>query len=496
MKTIVRIVLVLVLLGAAAYSAGAWYLGGQAELAVNEPYKQIESIPYVKVVNREFRRGVFSSDETVTFELFGNMAKFIEQAQKRRPAGDTAAAPGATFLPFRVTVHSHIKHGPLPDGKTIAAAIVDSEVDVDDRFKPALAKVLGERKVITAHSVYDYEGNGESVVTSPAFVFTPGADANERLSWEGVTANVHFIKGLAGVAMQGNAPKLEIVGKGAHVVVAGMKFEADSKRIFDDEPLLYAGKQKFTIAQISVDGQALAGKALLLKQLSYDVQVPVNGEFMDLLAKIGVQDILVGQDNFGPAHYDFSLKHLHGRTYAEMNRVMMKTFSDPEAMAAAGKSGDGFGPMMPQVLKLLEYNPELSLDRLSFKLPQGEVLIAARARFIDVKPEDLKQPPVLLAKLDASADIALPEGLLMLPFAMKADSVEAMQAQMQSRQQQIGTLVAQGYIERDGAMVKSKLEFRGGRLTVNGKPFDPRALQPRPAPPPQPIGHQPRRRGK
>ena len=90
----------------------------------------------------------------------------------------------------------------------------------------------------------------------------------------------------------------------------------------------------------------------------------------------------------------------------------------------------------------------------------------ARAKFNDVKPEDFRQPLVLVAKLDASADISLPEGLLMIPFGIKADSAEAAQMQMAMRQKQIAALAEQGYIQRDGAMIRSRLEFRNGQLTA------------------------------
>lgn len=493
MKKILSILLAAVLLVVLAYSASAWYLGRQVELAVNEPYKQVGSVPYIKIVKREYRRGVFSSEETVTFELFGDLLRFMEQAQKRSAAGNPEAATpsGEPFKPIQLTVQSHIKHGPLPDGKIFAAAIVDSELEADERFKPALAKVLGDKKLLTAHTVYRYEGDGESIVTSPAFVTTiqrAGSDPSVQLSWEGVKANIRFTKDFASYTMQGEAPKLEVAGgKGVHMVVAGMRFDMESKRIFEDEPLLHSGKQRFTVAQASIDGPGMGGKPFLLKQISYDVNVPVNGEFIDIVAKVAVQDALVGETNFGPAHYDFSLKRLHARTFAQLYRAMMKMYSDPAAFNAGENPAAAFGPLAKPALKLLEYNPEISLDRISFKSPQGEVLVAARAKFNDIKPEDFKQPPILMAKLDASADISLPEGLLMMPLGIKADSAEAAQTQMAMRQKQIAAFAEQGYIQRDGTMVRSRLEFRNGQFTINGKPFDPRAMQTGSVPPEQAV---------
>jgi uncharacterized protein YdgA (DUF945 family) len=101
-----------------------------------------------------------------------------------------------------------------------------------------------------------------------------------------------------------------------------------------------------------------------------------------------------------------------------------------------------------------------------------------------------------VAKLDASADISLPEDLLMIPFGIKADSAEAAQMQMAMRRKQIAALAEQGYIQRDGAIIRSRLEFRDGQLTVNGKPFDPKAMQGQaPQPNQPPVRQDPAKRG-
>jgi hypothetical protein len=83
-------------------------------------------------------------------------------------------------------------------------------------------------------------------------------------------------------------------------------------------------------------------------------------------------------------------------------------------------------------------------------------------------------------KVVAVAELAVPEALLMMPFGPAAASPEMAAAQLQGRQQQIAGLVEQGYIFRDGTLMKSKLEYRAGQVAINGLPFDPMALQGRP----------------
>ncbi|MEO8156608.1 MAG: YdgA family protein [Betaproteobacteria bacterium] len=483
MKKILLILLAVALILILAYPTSAWYVGRQAEAIAGQPYRQVESMPYIKIIKREYKRGIFSAEETVTFELFGDLARFMEQSQQRNAAAipDAVAPAAQPFKPLQVTVRSHVRHGPLPDGRQLAAAFVDSELEVDERFKPALAKVLGDRKLLTAHTVYGFDGEGESTFISPAFVTTlaqDGAAAPLQVSWEGIKARLSFTREMASYTMQGEAPKLDIAGgKGMHLMLTGMRLDAEGRRIFDDEPLLQAGRQRFTIAQASIDGPAMGDKSIVLKQISYDVNMPLDGEYLDIVAKIAVQDALMGDSNYGPAHYDFSMKRLHARTFAQLHRAMLNMYANPAATGAGSNPAPAFAGLSKPALKLLEYNPEVSLDRLSFRTAQGEVLVAARGKLIDIKAEDFQQPALLMAKLDASADIALPEGLLLTPPGMKADSEEAALMQLSTRQKQIDALVEQGYAVRAGAIVKTKLEFRNGQLIVNGKPFDPRALQ-------------------
>ena len=476
MKKILAILLGIALAAGSAYAASAWFVGKQVEASLVEPYKQFESPPYTRIVRRDFRRGVFTSTDTVTIELFGDMFRMMDQAQ--RHTGKPSREP---LEPIQFTVRSRITHGPVPGLSTLAAAIVDSEVELNGRLRREMAKALGDRKILTAQTVVRHDGSGDSVIASPAFVATladPDSGTSLNVAWEGLNATLQFTGGLESYASQGQAPKLEMTDEGGmRILMSGMRFRTTSKRIFKDEPLLYAGTQKLALAQMLVDGPALGGKPFALKQVTYDVNVPASGEFIDIIARIGVLEALVGGQNYGPAHYDFSLKHLHARTFARLQHAIVQV-RNAGAQPVAGNPAEALGPLATPALKLLEHGPEISLDRLSFVTPQGEVLVVAKARLNDVQPEDASSLPALLAKLDAGADIALPEALLMTQFGPAPQTVEA----VQMRQKQIVSFLEQGYIYRDGAMIKSKLEFRNGQFLVNGLPFDPMAAQSAPPP--------------
>lgn len=476
---------------AIAYPALTWWTGKQAEDRLAEQYKMLEGVPFVKVVKRDFQRGFSTSQETVTFELFGDMFRSMENAQKEAIANDpdaqqdpAAAAPREPMKPIQITVRSDIKHGPFAGG-SLAAAVVDSELVFDDKVKAELAKVFGDKKPLIARTVFNFGGGGNSTVTSPAFATTIPGDggSNAQVSWQGIKMNMDFASGMKSYNLSGEAPKLEVKdeGKGVHMVMSGLQMEGKQQRVFDDEPMLYSGTQSFKIAQISFTGdpasaKAGANKPVLVKNVAYDINMPLNGEFLDMVAKMGAASVLVDNQDYGPVHYDISFKHLHARTTAKLYRTMMKLYSDPAAMAKNPDPTKMLAPLAEPAMELVKHSPEFAIDRISFKSPQGEALVSGHVKLKDAKPEDFSNPLMLLAKLDAGADLSLPEALLAEMGAAKAQTEEEKQMQQQMFAAQLESFAGQGYVTRAGGLLKSKIVFSNGQLTVNGKPFNPMAM--------------------
>ena len=104
-----------------AYPAAAWYLGSQVESALDAQYKQMQTLPYAKIVERTYERGVFSASESVTIELFGDMTRAM-----RKAATDTPTP----IEPMRMRFDSQIQHGPLVDGALAASVFHSGEIPI------------------------------------------------------------------------------------------------------------------------------------------------------------------------------------------------------------------------------------------------------------------------------------------------------------------------------------------------------------------------------
>ena len=471
---------------AIVYSGSAWYLGRQIEASMDEQFTKVGNYPFLKVVDRKFERGIFSSTQTVSIEVAGDLIKPAAMPELDANGEPMPAPPPAP--PMKITLLSQIKHGPLAGG-TFAAAVADTELVLDEAIKKEITAVMGDKKPLQLHTVYRFDRGGVATLTSPAFTTTTPAPEGGQpgsLAWDGFTMSVDFARGLSSFTYKLDAPKIEVKeGNGTHFLLTNFSGVGDQKRIFEDEPMLFSGTQKFTINEINVSKPEEPDSAVLLNKLEYAIEMPINGEFMDIAAKIGAEGVQVGKKTFGPAHYDISMRHLHARTLAKFHRALLDMYADPAKLAKAEGSPDAFAPLSQSGLELLKQDPEIVIDRLSFTHPKGEAKLTARAKLNGITPEDLAMPLMMLGKLQASADISLPESFIgelagdspaVAPVAEGEAVVEGAQEEQGSAfKQQIDALSAQGFITQDKGMISSKIVFANGELTVNGKPFNPMA---------------------
>lgn len=79
-------------------------------------------------------------------------------------------------------------------------------------------------------------------------------------------------------------------------------------------------------------------------------------------------------------------------------------------------------------------------------------------------------------KLDASGAISLPFDLLDQMQRMNAETNEEALLMSMNLSQQVNSLVGQGYVQREGKQLSSRIAFKDGQLTVNDQPFNPMAL--------------------
>lgn len=471
------IVIVLALL-VVAYPASAWLIGKKVESGmVANTERMLATAPYLKVIKRNHQGGVFTSTEETTIEIAGDLFRSLNEMQKsseehsEEESDPTAIEqpPKKPMEPITLRVLSHIKHGPFAGGGP-ALAKIDSELVFEDKVQQELNKAFAGKKPLTLSTVMGWSGGGTTTVNSPAANVSLQQGA-ATLDWHGLQGKVDFTKDMASYRADVSSAGLEIVGgpKKETMKIGALQIQSDKKRL-GESAFLYTGKDNGTIKEMSFSSGAEPSKAFALKDIAYVGDMTEAGGFVDMIAKMGAKNFAIGAETYGAAHYDFSLKHLHAATLEKLIKGFGEFYSGKhktaeDVMAASMAPWKNYGPEM------LKHNPEFIIDRISFTTPEGEAMLKAKVKIPGATAEDIANPMTLIPKIDASADLALPEALVAKLAGAGKQTEEEKAAAAEMMQQQLQSSEQQGYIVRADKMIKTHFEWKNGKGMVNGKPL-------------------------
>jgi uncharacterized protein YdgA (DUF945 family) len=369
-----------------------------------------------------------------------------------------------------ITLHSVIHHGPICGWSCFALAHVDTHLVLSNEAKAAITLIYGSAEPLTISSRLGFLGGGTTIFTSPALNQTaiPGGG---KLSSDGFKIKVDYTRHRDAYRVDGTLPHLLLDGPdGKRMEIKSVTFKSDGNRALGD---LYAGEFVFGIDTISYAGPE-GSEPFLLSDLKYGATSTVDGGFMSIAVQFDTGAVGASGVKLKDAHFDLSFKHLDIATLAALTDKLRALYkeqaADPskysQAMTAALKA---------QGLPLLLKQPELSLDRIGLDTASGQVLLTGTLRIPGVTAEDLASDggtPALMQKLVGDFELTLDDSALNeLPGAGSALP-------------QLENMAQQGYFTHENGHWHTTIHSAGTQSTFNGKPFQPGAMAPAPAPQP------------
>ena len=510
---------------AVAYTGSAWYFGKQIEAAHRQIDERIADIPYLKLVRHDYDRTLFGASEVITLELapalfhlpknpkpvdddieVDPVLDMTEDTESSPDSSDDlpiessldsanapeliAAQPAAAAQeametsrpPVQISINSIIKHGPFPGFAGLGAGRAETTITFDEAIQKELDAAFDGKAALTASTLYEISGGGQSQISSPPFKTEQKLETTGKsnvFSSAGLEMSVRFTKDFAQYEVQGDAPRFEISDStGAGIVVSGLRLEDKETRLFADEPLFYVGTQKLTLAELSVNAGEENIQKFSIKGFNYEIDSPLTDEHIDLNAKMGASEVLIGEQNYGPVHYDFSFKHLHAKKLAALYRKSLGLYAQPDQMQDPAQIARMFEPLKEELFALLADNLVFNIERMSFHTADGDANLSASLKLNGAAPIDFASPLSLLPKVDFTADLAFPATLpALMQSGPTADEAE-IAARKQAAEQSLAIFVQQGYATNEAGLVKSKIVFNGKELLVNGQPFNPLSLAP------------------
>jgi uncharacterized protein YdgA (DUF945 family) len=452
-KIVLGAIAVLVL----AYPLLSWLMGFAVERRVNEPLEQMRTtMPYVRVVQKTFRRGWFSSEQDLTLEMFGNL-----------PAAPAAAPP--KLFPFQLTLHSVIRHGPVCGWACVGVAHTETHAVVSGAVQEFLKAVFGSAEPLHLETRLGFFGGGSVTLSSPS-VQDAALKDGAHLSWGGLSFKNLFTAGYGSYALSGSVPQTVYAGAdGKRIEVGNLVLNAHSHRVLRT---LYAGDSSLTVERIGFSSPPPAAGNVSVNEVRVSTQSSSSGGYMNIASKASTGAVVTAPLTLTAMHFDFSLQHLE-MTSLEAMGAALRGIDQGSVLTPQERTAKMIEAIKEPGISFLSHQPELGIDRVSIATPDGEARVSGVVRLQGVVPADFAEgtdPKSLIQKLDADLDCGIDDGFLR--------SLPASGAQIAA---QLQALAAQGLFSHEKGKFQTKLAFHQGTATFNGKAFPH-------APPPAPRG--------
>ncbi len=447
-----QILLVAGALLGASYPGFAWLTGLLVEHQIERTEGQVtRDEPYVRILGRNYRRGVYRSSEVITYEF---------RLPPTAPITATAALPSS----FTLTVRSEITHGPFPDLRGTGLATIDSTLILPASARQEISKVIGSRPIVRARTRIGWFGSTRSTMTSPAFDWR-GADGS-TFAWSGLTAVMRGRRDLSSWSGRITAPGLTLrSADGARLELRDFAFSGRARRVFG---AIFAGHNRIAVARL--DGIApRTGMAYALRQAAFTSRTDVHGAFLDMRFKLSSDAAQFGKVSLSHVVYSVGVEHLDGAALARLTR----------AVRAAESQASGNATLLQAQLQrtlrryggpLLLHDPVLKIRRMGFTMPEGTLALSATVSAPGLSASDLGWPaliPALETHGQLTADLSIDDALLRKFMASHGAASGAAA--------RITALERQGYLKARASTETLHLRFAAGRLTLNGEPFPPAA---------------------
>jgi len=448
-------IIAVVVVVALAYPAAAWLLGSSVERQWQEREQHLaEQVPYINIVKRDYRRGVYSSTEEVTFGLGSSILKAA------RAAGHGDWVDHAQF-----TVRNTIHHGPLPQLRAFAPATVDTQIVLPPEVRAKLISALANKGELTIHTRMNWFGGGTTLIKSAPFQVS--IEKGVEFTWRGVDARGEYGRDYGSQSVTFDSPGFSFQDATNSMTFGRLKLNSETQLVFN---ALQVGTAHFTLADLAIENHAKDFK-LTLQNLALDTKSQVTGEYVDTDFILSTGALQAPKFAATRLNYEGHIDHIHGPSAA----ALMQAIRAAQAEAVASSPPVDVRPKMLEAFKtsgidILTHNPVIDVKNTGFTTPDGELTFSIKVAApgitradLDVNPQILI--PALLKFLQASADVRIDTALLdkLLDSSGQGDTITG----------QLQGLQRQGYLKLDGKALTTHLAFESGHLKINDLPFPP-----------------------
>jgi len=467
MKKLVMVVIFIAILGGSV----PFYAGVKAQQELDKVVALIDASPGYEASWKSYNRGWLDTQATVVISL----TALPDQSQERMD------------FPLDIV----IDHGPMisdPESATGWFSYVVSLTDDQSAYlKEAVTTKSGE-ELFSAVGYMDLSGVVTLRDRIQAFDLKKDGLVVEYAGYAGqgkLSSNGTLVYG-------GSGDKLHVEAKDdsgddirVDLVAVSVQCESDFSKLVEGTNL-FPGKFEITVPELTVITDEQQSKLKYLRMLA-SVVLPENTGTTDINVETGIAVGTLGEYQFSDASLALG--------YNRISLMLVKQYMSMVEDMVSGQPLDPDKYFTPDVIReALSHSPEIALNRLDIKLPEGRFngsVVFGVKEVKGVDPAMLKSNPMAMINgisvdVKAQMDKALARKLAMqqaeatVEDQLAAEREAGSEGEYTDDQKQemitaqadmtLQMLIEQGMVVEEGDRYKGVIEFKNGEMLVNGKP--------------------------
>lgn len=481
----------LIILLAAVILGGYYGMGIITEKTIKKNITVLDQSNGLYVEIPQYDRGLFSSQAKFKWLL-----KIPAQVSKVN--GQVIPAQEYTYETPLTIYHGPVifAHNKVRFGFGYAETTLNLPKDLESKFNSTFSN-QSEQPKSNLSIFINYLNESTVNFAVPTFkLFVK--DNNGIFEWLGMDSKTVFSSGMKKV--KGDAGLQGLTFTHDDKKLSMQKMDSDFN-LHETLAGLYLGDANFDLSSISFTDKNK--KIFDLSNLNFKSDSDIKEHVFNAHFTVNMKSLAMLDTQYGPATAEIALRGIDADALARINQQVSTIQNGTDAQKQQAVLS-----ILPEIPKLLSHGPELEISKLDFQMPEGKVV---GNLLIALPKEDNLNLMLIIQKLHGNGRFQGPASLiksnvqklliqkmiqnpplqqrlaneLTAPNPGTPDKDKAAASQTLTTEQvasmqvekHFNKMLESGFLIASGTDYSIEFKFDQGRLTVNGKPFDPSMIK-------------------
>lgn len=474
--------------------------------------------PLLKVKQRIYHRGFFSSDATteltINSQMLANVLKILPNSNTAMQLRDQS---------YSIRYISHIEHGifaGILHGKILPTlSYAKTTVEYSDNVKAILNKFFNGKVPLEVYDITYLNKSGRIKFISPSFDYEE-AVSGVKVVWGGLDASLSYNRNFTKFNNELFVPHLQLIAptKG-EIALEGLSYITNSTyspnkiKIGDTNVKVNLAKVmwkdkialNFKLGDVlrMITGvnsaeflngvDALNPSDFVFKHIEYASTSNEENNFFKASAKVGFDSLITNGVSYGPMNLNIALDHILAPQFSRLVDSIESFSANSGIAVTSGTNSATTNPdnlKREQFIKLLKANfapilvesPVLTLSDFKLKTPSGLIKISGNVTTNNFVLSDMNNQDKFMSKVLLDLDFSVPKVvisylfILQMKYLLTAGNAELDQQSAEALTKvvnilldnQINTWTKKGYLKYNNGLLESHLSLHGSKLMVNG----------------------------